>query len=83
MIDSQTQHGLKKLQLSVPQPSVSYGQEFDRLRELVTTDTEALHPVPFAARVNELIANVLTAERIQNFFETMGQELSRRAEAQW
>lgn len=42
-----------------------------------------LHPREFAATVQAAVGSTLTEESIRQYFETMGEELSRQAEAQW
>lgn len=82
MRSSESTHNLARLQLDVPQSSVAYGQHFDALKEAVDRDL-SLHPKVMARHVERLVAEVFTEEKIKDFFETMGQELSRQAEAQW
>jgi hypothetical protein len=43
----------------------------------------SLHPKVFAEHVHELVGKVFTEEYIKVYFETMGEELSRQAAAQW
>jgi hypothetical protein len=82
MLSSQSTHNLATLSLDVPRGSVAYGQNFDALKEAVDRDL-SLHPKVMARHVERLVAEVFTEEKIKDFFETMGGELSRQAERQW
>ena len=82
MIRTQTRHHLTTLQLDVPEASVTYGEQFDALRDVVRRDL-SLRPLPFARHVGQLVEQVYTEDQIKAFFETMGGELSRQAERQW
>ncbi len=82
MIGSQLRHSLGTLNIDVPAASVQYGQNIDRLGEMVRRDL-SLHPTGMAQQVEQLIAKVFNEEYIKQYFETMGQELSRQADAQW
>jgi hypothetical protein len=82
MIDSENKYPLPKLQIDVPQKSLGYGRNFDALASSVAVD-HSLHPKEFAEKIRARIAEVYNEEKIKDYFETMGQELSRQAEAQW
>jgi len=82
MIASERRYPLPKLDISVPQKSVAYGGKFDELSKSMQTD-RSLHPAKFAGRVETLISGVYTEDKIKDYFETMGAELSRQAERQW
>jgi hypothetical protein len=82
VIDSEKRYPLPKLQIDIPQSSLSYGQHFDSLRSYVQQDL-SLHPKEFAAQVQPLVRDVLTEAHIKDYFEAMGNELSRQASAQW
>jgi hypothetical protein len=61
---------------------VSYGSVFDRLDQSLRSDY-TLHPAVFARQVQPLVDEVFTEDKIKAYFETMGEELSRQASAQW
>ena len=79
---SEDKYPLSKLQIDVPQGSREFGAQFDRLADFAGQDY-SLHPALFADRFDHYFANVLMETNIKAFFETMGEELSRQAEAQW
>lgn len=83
MIDTENRYPLAKLAIDVPGASVGYGRAFDELEALLAANDERLHPTQFAARAKDLISKVFTEPKIKGYFETMGQELSRTAGAQW
>jgi predicted nucleic acid-binding Zn-ribbon protein len=80
--DSEKKYPLPKLQIDVPASSVTFGTNFDRLKESLV-DKMSLHPQHFARQAGELVATVLTENNIKSYFETMGDELSRQADSQW
>jgi hypothetical protein len=82
MIASENRYPLPKLEIEVPGSSVAYGRNFDKLLEAVQDD-QSLHPKAFAERINGWIEGVYTEQNIKDFFETMGEELSRQAKRQW
>jgi hypothetical protein len=73
---------LPKLQIDVPESSVTFGHHFERLNAAAGQDL-SLHPVEFAAQAAATIRDVLTEQNIKSYFEAMGEELSRQAKAQW
>jgi hypothetical protein len=79
---TEIRHSLAKLEIVVPQASVDYGQSFERFEKSIDWDFSQ-HPKVFADRMESVVAEVFTEENIQNYFETMGQELSRQADSQW
>ncbi|MEN8163513.1 MAG: hypothetical protein ABFS37_05245 [Acidobacteriota bacterium] len=79
---SEDKYPLSKLEIDVPQASREFGAQFDRLADFADQDY-SLHPALFADRFNQYFAEIFTETNIQAFFETMGEELSRQAEAQW
>jgi len=79
---SEKKYPLPKLNIDVPAASVEYGSNFDRFKAAVDQDLK-LHPKVFADQVGALVHEAFTEEAIKTYFETMGQELSRQAEAQW
>ena len=79
---NEVQYPLPKLQIDVPQSSVTFGQHFEELRAATGQDL-SLHPVEFAAQAAATIRDVLTEQNIKSYFEAMGEELSRQAKAQW
>jgi hypothetical protein len=82
VLDSERRYPLPKLEIDVPPQSLAYGRRFDELRAYVQQDL-SLHPREFAAKVQPLVSEVLTETNIRTYFETMGEELSRQAAAQW
>ncbi len=79
---SEDKYPLSKLQIDVPEASREFGAQFDRLADFAGQDY-SLHPALFADRFDQYFAEVLTESNIKAFFETMGEELTRQAEAQW
>jgi hypothetical protein len=79
---NESRYPLPKLQLEVPESSVTFGQHFERLREAVGSDL-SLHPKEFAEQTAATIRDVLNEQNIKRYFEAMGEELSRQAKAQW
>ena len=79
---SEDKYPLSKLQIDVPQGAREFGSQFDRLDDFASQDY-SLHPALFADRFDQYFAAVLTETNIKAFFETMGEELTRQAEAQW
>lgn len=80
--ESEEKYPLPKLEIDVPAASREFGVEFDRLKSMTDQD-HSLHPVEFAARIEKLIESTLTEANIKSYFETMGEELSQQATAQW
>ena len=79
---TQARHSLAKLKISVPAASVEYGKSFERFHQSIDWDFSQ-HPKVFADRMERVASETFTAENIQNYFETMGQELSQQADSQW
>jgi hypothetical protein len=82
MRSSESQHNLSPLSIDVPPKSVEYGKNFDALKQSMGQDL-SLHPKAMAAHVEHLVTKVFTEDKIKDYFETMGEELSRQAERQW
>ena len=82
MIDTQTRYPVGTLEIEVPEGSRAYARFFSQLRDGLPTEGHE-HPVAFARRVEALLEDRFTEEAIQVYFETMGEELSRQADAQW
>lgn len=82
MIRTEQKYPVSQLMISVPTKAVKYGQSFEMLGEVVKP-ARALHPKLFAAQVRQEITDVFSEGHIKDFFEAMGNELSREAEAQW
>ncbi len=80
--ESERQYPLPKLEIDVPEASVRFGRCFDEMADAVDRDL-GLHPRELAATVQAAVGSTLTEESIRQYFETMGEELSRQAEAQW
>jgi DNA repair exonuclease SbcCD ATPase subunit len=83
MCESERRYKLARLKIDVPATSVEYGRHLDALLARVEGTQASLHPVEFAREVHDMIEGTFTEGRIQTFFETMGQELSKQAGAQW
>jgi len=79
---SEDKYPLPKLEIDVPRTSLEIGAQFDRLADFAGQDYSQ-HPKVFADRFDEYFAQHFTEAKIQEFFETMGEELSRQAGAQW
>ena len=79
---SEEKYPLPELEIEVPQWSLQFGRAFDEMAAAVDRDL-GLHPRQFAAMVEAEVGSKLTEENIWMYFETMGEELSRQAEAQW
>jgi hypothetical protein len=82
VLESERKYPLPKLEIDVPAASVAFGANFDRLRTTVGQDY-SLHPKVFAEHVTVFTDEVFTEAAIATYFETMGEELSRQAAAQW
>lgn len=82
MCATEGRYPLPKLKITVPQASVQWAQNFDRLDQALTAEG-ALHPVRFTQQARTIVDQVFTEDAIKAFFETMGQELSKQAGAQW
>jgi DNA repair exonuclease SbcCD ATPase subunit len=82
VMDSERRYPLPKLQINVPQKSMDYGKHFDGLKQVAAADL-SLHPKAFAKKIQTMTSEIFTENRIKDYFETMGQELSRQAEKQW
>jgi hypothetical protein len=82
VMDSENRYPLPKLQIDVPQKSKDYGRHFDGLKQTLDADL-SLHPKAFAKRIQTMTSEIFSENRIKDYFETMGKELSRQAEKQW
>jgi hypothetical protein len=82
MIASEDKYPLAKLKLEVPEASRAWGSNLELFRGQVSADY-SLHPQELAATVQTLIQQVFTEDAIRAYFESMGEELSRQAKAQW
>lgn len=82
MLDSESKFSLGTLVIDVPETSVEFGENFDRLGEMVE-DNPGKHPLVFSDRIETMTRDRLAQEAVEQFFETMGEELSRQAKAQW
>jgi len=82
MVLTEVAHPVPNLKISVPRSSEGYASHFARLSKLCSPG-EPLHPLEFVARVKTAMSGELTEGKIQDYFETMGEELSRQAERQW
>jgi len=82
MIDTQTRYPVSVLEIDVPGAAVAYGDVFDEVLDTLPEGRHR-HPVVFAEEVEQLLAGRLSEEAIQAYFETMGEELTRCADAQW
>jgi predicted nucleic acid-binding Zn-ribbon protein len=82
VMDSERRYPLPKLKIDVPKKSMSYGKHFDGLKQIAAADL-SLHPKAFAKKIQTMTSEIFTENRIKDFFETMGNELSRQADSQW
>ncbi len=82
MIDTQSKYPLDALVIDVPTRSVAYSELFVELADGLEADRH-IHPLDFAADVQRLLAERLSEETIQDYFEGMGEALSAAADAQW
>lgn len=82
VMDSERRYPLPKLKISVPKKSKSYGKHFDGLKQIAAADL-GLHPKAFAKKIQIMTSEIFTENRIKDYFETMGNELSRQADSQW
>lgn len=82
MITSERRYPIPLLEIDVPADSRAYGALFEELEQAMDVDHHR-HPLVFAQQVEELLDTHLTEAAIQQYFETMGEELSRCADAQW
>jgi len=82
MQSSQSKHKLSRLSIEVHEWSRDFGAYFDRLFELASREAR-LHPVDFARSIQHQTEKVFTEKYIKSYFELIGDELSRQAEAQW
>jgi len=82
VLSSEQQYPLPKLNIDVPASSVTFGQNFDHLLRVVGQGVP-LHPKAFAGHVEQVIGTVFTEDNIKDYFETMGEELSKQADSQW
>lgn len=82
MLDTQTRYPVSVLEIDVPDRSVAYAALFSELRDSLAEDRQE-HPLDFAARAEDLLDGRLSEETISDYFEGMGEALSKAAEAQW
>jgi DNA repair exonuclease SbcCD ATPase subunit len=82
VMDSERRYPLPKLKINVPQKSMNYGKHFDGLKQVAAADL-GLHPKAFAKKIQTMTSEIFTENRIKDYFETMGNELSRQADSQW
>jgi len=79
---SQKKHSLSRLAIEVHPWSREFGTYFDRLFDLASREAR-LHPLDFARGIQHQTQKVFTEKFIKAYFELIGDELSRQAEAQW
>lgn len=82
MLDSQRTYDLPYLSLDVPAPARRYGEHFDALAD-VLRDSSRLTPQAFLALAELQTQQALSPAAMQDYFESMGQELSHAADSQW
>jgi predicted nucleic acid-binding Zn-ribbon protein len=82
VLDSERRYPLPKLKIDVPKKSLDYGRHFDGLKQTLGMDL-SLHPKAFAKKIQIMTSEIFTENRIKDYFETMGEELSRQADSQW
>jgi DNA repair exonuclease SbcCD ATPase subunit len=82
VMDSERRYPLPKLKIDVPKKSQDYGKHFDGLKQIAVADL-SLHPKAFAKKIQIMTSEIFSENRIKDYFETMGEELSRQADSQW
>jgi len=82
MLDSQSSYSLGTLEIDVPPAALQFSENFTQLAGMVA-EHQGLHPQVFADRIEVLIRDRLDEDSIRAYYETMGEELSRQATAQW
>lgn len=82
VMDSERRYPLPKLKISVPKKSKDYGKHFDGLKQIAGADL-SLHPKAFAKKIQIMTSEIFSENRIKDYFETMGNELSSQADSQW
>ncbi|RME29500.1 MAG: hypothetical protein D6806_01240 [Deltaproteobacteria bacterium] len=82
MIYSQNRYGLAPLRIDVPAECVEFGKVFDELDEKVK-DAQGIHPLKVAEALEPIVKERLGEQQLKKWFERMGEELNRRASAQW
>lgn len=82
MIDTERKYPVPSLSISVPPAAVDWSRTFDELEQMLHGERN-LHPLEFAGQVRALLDRTFTEESIKGYFETMGNELSVQAAAQW
>ena len=82
VMDSERRYPLPKLKISVPKKSKDYGKHFDGLKQIAAADL-SLHPKAFAKKIQIMTSEIFSENRIKDYFETMGNELTRQADSQW
>ena len=82
VMDSERRYPLPKLKISVPKKSKDYGRHFDGLKQIAGADL-SLHPKAFAKKIQIMTSEIFTENRIKDYFETMGNELTSQADSQW
>lgn len=80
MISSQNEYSLRELAIDIPRECIAFEQRFEALPALV--QNKASHPLDFANLAKSAVA-ALNQNTLQQYFERLGQELSRQAKAQW
>ncbi len=86
MISSEARYAsLSTLELDVPAEAVELAQGFVRVKVALraAASRKRVEPLAFAAEVRTLVDEVIDAERVQQYFEGMGEALSSAADEQW
>jgi hypothetical protein len=81
MIATESKCPVPKLRIQVPPPAVEFGRTFEQFLAFYS-DGRSLLPREFVAQEKQ-VTQRLNENSIGRFFETMGNELSRCAKAQW
>jgi len=77
-------HPVPAMKIDVPSACIKYGKHFDRFAEAVEDAAKlSLHPTRFGENIGKWVDDFFTEENIKRYFETMGEELSKQADAQW
>ncbi len=82
VLATQKRHSLSTLTLNVPGSSVEYGKTFDQIGAAMQWDY-SVHPKVFAKNVKVIMEQHFSEDKIQAYFEAMGDELSKQADSQW
>lgn len=82
MIETRRKHSLARLSLAIPESSERFGAVFDEIAAAASTEAR-LHPLVFAEQMRKLIDGRIGEAALEGFFNNIGDELTRAAEAKW